>query len=1099
MRRNLLSILCMPLICIILIAGFNIMTAYSAAEPIYEGLKDGREFTLEADTIIESGASVNIGSTFTLQATLSTEANSGCQVLFAKGHKTAGHFELWLLDGYLSFYAPEINAGQAIYHNIFVADGMEHIVVFAYNNGKWCVYLDNVKSAEGITDGAVSSTGDQLAIGSLLDGSFEYTGYLKDIKIYDKCLDDDLPEPEPQLEAVSCYEAFKDGKTFAAGHDSFVENNVTVNVGGRFTLSAIVETNDEASVAVTLFARGPKLPGHYELWMNYGKLAFYAPEINGGGAIYTDIFIADGKKHHVAFTYDNGIWYAYLDGTVRISGVSSGTVSDKDWKITFGSLEDGGYEFIGYMANVRIDTECLSPEQIKKLIPDSIEPPAPYEPAVRKSSYDPVKYSPVKALRGAERLAYLTAIPYIDLSATTGYEGSISKFGDNADWDWSIYKDEKGEYVLFEAYGAGCLYNFTQHRYPTSQEPTFNFYLDDADTPAYSIKQSEFGKKTPFLSPVSDIYEGPEDNGRGPIWVIRSFVPMEFTKYCKVTSTVELLGNDKSKGEGGWGHVTYVMYDTADGLKTFIPEEDAVMKIISSLSKNLTFDPKYSAENDTSVKENILVKAGKTVDLFEYSGEGSVSAVKLVLKEGNAAPENLSKLRIRIYWDNQQTAAVDAPIGTFFGNEYGYTKCDNTLMMLGTEIVPMSYFKGYNYFPMPFWSSVKMELYSVSDRDITVSEVEIHITPANVCKYDKTKAGYFVSSPYYEKTANIFGKNSVIAELKGTGHMVYGVLSGYGIGSGCEGDVRVFFDGRESPEMESDGSESWASYGWGFVTPPECNPFSGYNGMPNSNSDWSEVRLTLGDSYFFKTSIRFELEHGGANEGMGSHSGQIFCYMLPDGADKSSVTDTIDLSDEKSLNEHKYEASGDVLPEKINSAYANGLNTANSFSGTVFRSNSAVSFDISLNAENRGVVLNRTFSQKQGRQAAKVYVDNVEVTERIWYTADSNSFYCWADDYFQIPARYTAGKSRVRITIEPMQIGGESITWNAASYEVISVMGNARSGLAGDRPNPPEDNPDNPVTSDAGFLRIFALTAFAVLAVLGIIGVPFVVRRIKIH
>ena len=74
------------------------------------------------------------------------------------------------------------------------------------------------------------------------------------------------------------------------------------------------------------------------------------------------------------------------------------------------------------------------------------------------------------------------------------YEGSIDKKGFNADWDWELYTDERGEYVLFEQYGSGCIYNFVQHRFIKSPEPTFNFYFDDDTEPRFTIKPSQFGE-----------------------------------------------------------------------------------------------------------------------------------------------------------------------------------------------------------------------------------------------------------------------------------------------------------------------------------------------------------------------------------------------------------------------------------------------------------------------------------------------------------------------------------------------------------------------------------------------------------------------------
>ncbi len=832
------------------------------------------------------------------------------------------------------------------------------------------------------------------------------------------------------------YHTAAEEEVYAAGNDTRTVPDFDVNIGDSFTLSLVVKTTAASGVQV-FFAKGPKSAGHYELWMLDGCFAFYAPEINGDASIYTNVFIADGKYHQVTFSLHAGAWKCYLDGVLAASGMTTGAVSDSTATLTVGALNDGTFEYVGALCDIRIHTGELTAAELRELMPAYVEPGKSYEPIERVSNYTPAAYQPTEALRGLDRLTYLEALPYIDLTATTGYEGSISKWGDNADWDWHIYQDEHDEWVLFETYGAGCIYNMTQHRYPVAEDPVFSFYFDDSETPAFRIKLSEFGQKAPFLEPLSAIYEGPDDNGRGPIWVVRSFVPMEFTSYCKVTSSVKLEGNEKSQG-GGWGHISYVLYDTAEGLETFDPAKLDLDRLIGTTA-NLTFDPKYAAENVTELSEDILVPAGRSVIVLDEDGAGSLAALKLILRDDNAMAENLSSLRLRLYWDGHTTPDVDAPIGTFFGNEYGNTTCDNTLLMLGTELQNGQYFRGYNYFPMPYWSHVRLELYNVGATDIIVDSIEVQITPDSVRSYDRETTGYFTSSPYYEVTPNTMGQNSIIATMEGTGHMVYGVLSGYGIAAGCEGDVRVFFDGRLSPEMESDGSESWASYGWGFVDPPQSNPFSGYNGLYNSNSYWSEVRLTLGDSYYFRDSLVFELEHGCQNDGGGSHSGQIFCYMLP-GAPKGAVTDTLDLGDAASREAHDYTVGGKYTESTITSAYANGLNTANSFVGIIHeRGTDDITFTLAIDPNNAGVILQRTSSQKNGRQLAEVFIDGVKL-DTPWYVADSNPHYLWLDDSYTIPVAYTYGKSAITVTLRPLSADGKRTYWNAASFAALSVL-----------------------------------------------------------
>ncbi len=635
--------------------------------------------------------------------------------------------------------------------------------------------------------------------------------------------------------------------------------------------------------------------------------------------------------------------------------------------------------------------------------------------------------SSAKALRGAARLSAPASLPLIDTGAAAGYTGSISKVGDNADWDWGIYQDAKGEWVLFEAYGPGCIYNFTQHRYPASEEPTFSFYFDESGTPAFTIRQSEFGAKPPFVRPAADIYEGPEEGGRGPIWVVRSFVPMEFTRYCKVTSSIELKGFDKAKGEGGWGHVTYAMYDSADGLSDFDPGVPFCLPAAP--------DARDRTEHRL---QNFALETAKPAAVLDISGAGAITAVQLTLTDKSAAPEVLQQLRLRLTWDGADTPAVDAPIGTFFGCEYGHLSCDNALLMLGAKIDPGKEFCGCNLFPMPFWTGAKAELYTVGSTALHIDSISFSVEPA---VYNRAVTGYFTASPYYEKTANTPGKNSRIAHITGTGHMVYGVLTGHGIlHAGCEGDVRVFFDGRRSPEMESDGSESWASYGWGFVTPPQCNPFSAYSGKPDVNSDWSEVRLTLGDSYYFRRELRFELEHGGQNDGGGAHSGQIFCYLLP-GAPLGAVTDTLYPADTVSRTQHGWQAEGTHTAAALTSAYPDGINLQNAFEDTVLYSPAgSLTFTLSIDPDNAGAVLLRSFDQKLPRQAARVLIDGAEVPGRIWYAPDWNPHYRWKDDSFALPTPLTAGKHSITVTLQPLTMDGCKSSWCASSYSVMCIQ-----------------------------------------------------------
>lgn len=616
-----------------------------------------------------------------------------------------------------------------------------------------------------------------------------------------------------------------------------------------------------------------------------------------------------------------------------------------------------------------------------------------------------------KPMRGAKRLLGIAELPLIDNYSEIKYEGSISKLGDNADWDWGLYQDEKGEWVLMEADGAGCIFNFTQHRYPTSEVPTFNFYFDNSNTPQFSITPAEFGTKPPFLKPLADKFVGPEDNGRGPIWVVRSFVPMEFCKHCKVTSTIKLEGADKALLQGGWGHITYQLYDNAEGLKTFNAADD-LTELALKYEKNLGLK---GEETITNEKTNIA--PNEKFKIAHISGKQTITEISARLND--FTPEVLNKLWINIYFDNFDEAFVSAPFGTFFGCEYGISPANIETALLTADFGENgAYFS--NRFPMPFFENAIVVLENSLERSI---EIETKVSYTEKIDYEAENTGYFTSSKYYAETENIKGKNSIIADVYGFGQMVYGVISGRDIACGCEGDVRVFIDGLSSPIVESDGSESWGSYGWGFVCPPQCNPFSAYNGVYGINDTWSELRLTFTDCYNFKSNLRFELEHGCQNDGGGYHSGQIFMYMKKEAFETEISTVTVESK----------EYSTDGVTEKIHNRFENGIHE-NYRDYVCVRDMTYSEFVVKIPKKNDGLVLKRTSMQDKGQMSAKVYADGEAVTERNWIFPDSNTIYSLLDDSFLIPSKYTEGKEQIKLRIEP-----ENGNWSECEYRIFAL------------------------------------------------------------
>lgn len=624
--------------------------------------------------------------------------------------------------------------------------------------------------------------------------------------------------------------------------------------------------------------------------------------------------------------------------------------------------------------------------------------------------------------RGLANLERFDLLPILRDGVQVRYEGSIDKQGFNADWDWWLYQD-RDEWVIFDVDGPGCIYNFVQHRYPESEEPTFRFYFDGELEPRFIIKPSEFGGKPPFVRPLADAYMGPEDNGRGPIRVVRSFVPMPYRQSCRITTDIRLKGH--AKGDGGWGHVVYHAYEAADGIETFTGHESygRVLEMWNQVGS----DPKPAVHSTPHRREQLEIAAGKSAVVLEAQGQASIVSIVAELAPSNE--HGLQHLWLRATWDDHPMPDVECPIGIFFGNELGL----NAVGVLSHGRKANGQL--YCYFPMPFWNQARIELVNRGEASVTLPYWETRVTSAYNEAYEEGKTGYFRASPYYPPQAT-HASDSMIGRLRGRGHLVAGMITGVAREPGvisCEGDVRVYIDGNGTPQVESDGSESWVGYGWGFPTPPEMNPASAYDGLPDN--PWSMVRLCAGDWYPFRTELTFGIESGEFNNQYLRHSGLLFYYGVD--APGMALTDELDIGNKSSEGIHRYRTSGSRGNYTL-ASYYEGREDRVLVQDVGHETEGWSEFVASVDPNNRGVRLRRRSDQITGRQRALVYVDGTLVKERSWYYADRNPYKRWLEDEFEIPASYTAGKRDLVIRLAYVPCG-ETRAWNEFYYWVYSI------------------------------------------------------------
>ncbi len=309
-------------------------------------------------------------------------------------------------------------------------------------------------------------------------------------------------------------------------------------------------------------------------------------------------------------------------------------------------------------------------------------------------------------------------------------------------------------------------------------------------------------------------------------------------------------------------------YDSADGLSTFDGKSDG--RALAELYSGPLSIP-HDGERRTSAVE---LAPGGTVELF--SADRANTLVETAIEITNMDLRACTSLWVLCSFDGKKT--VEAPVGTFFGCETPQHNVKRELALLTFDTRDGALARLSNRFPMPFFKSASVQL--ANRGAAAVSVVSAVVRTNSKLEYDPKTTGYFTSTDYLSKTQNKKGCNARIGRFVGRGHMVYGVICGYGYNDeGCEGDVRCFIDDTTVPRIQSDGSESWGSWGAGFGFAPQMHPFSAYDGK--GNDCWCETRLCIGDAAGFRRFLRFDLEHGNSNNHPeSSSSGQCFGYVL---------------------------------------------------------------------------------------------------------------------------------------------------------------------------------------------------------------------------
>jgi hypothetical protein len=614
---------------------------------------------------------------------------------------------------------------------------------------------------------------------------------------------------------------------------------------------------------------------------------------------------------------------------------------------------------------------------------------------------------PVTEFRPHPAYALLEKLVRIPPQLTVLEVSSHNKRGINGDADWPLYKDARGDDVIFDAAGPGCI----KSMWGTAFDPNavLQFYFDGDKEPRLRVNVLEFyqGKNPLFPSPLVS-YEKRGLWGDAP-FAGNSFVPIPFAKSLKISV----------KGESRFFHIIYEKYPYPAYIETFTGREErsGLLDSFTRLGEE-PFDP---GELMVKTAETQTVEPGQTIPLLKL--ENASGVIREILIEGDGAEDFFQLTRLRMRWDGHARWDVEAPPGMFFGSAVRAN--DMRSLPLRVEKLASGKVQLRCFFPIPFWEKAEVEWSNATARPMAPLKARILIDKNTI---PRAEGAYFTT--LYHAGETVTGHDWLLYEGQGTGWLA-GVVQSMMNSHYCEGNEHFVLDGAVSPQWNGTGTEDYyLACFWpnpDFDTPFGCVAGNiqeeGGGDLPGAYhvpSSYSRFHLEAPIPFF--SSIDARIQHGGQSDIISNYRSLAFAYLRKSPA--LTRTDSIDLGHTESEKAHGYQASNGGPATEL-SAYPEGehFETISKATGR-YHTGGEIRFRVAVDPANNGVRLRRRIDQKSPRQKALVYVDGRYAG--CWYRGYANEHLRWSDDDFEIGSGFSRGRKSLDIRLVVKTDDGES-------------------------------------------------------------------------
>ncbi|MCX7967578.1 MAG: DUF2961 domain-containing protein [Armatimonadetes bacterium] len=405
---------------------------------------------------------------------------------------------------------------------------------------------------------------------------------------------------------------------------------------------------------------------------------------------------------------------------------------------------------------------------------------------------------------------------------------SYDRTGGNADAG-NFLRVENNVAVLAEMDGPGAIVRI----WSANPRGRLRIYLDDMEKPVVDCPMRDFfeGRFLPIKPPIAM----PSSGG------VVSYFPMPFAQKMRVT--VQDPGPM-------YYHVTVVKFPEGTKVRTLkFPLSDSELAALTEVLQVWT-SPIRLPPNLTFEEHDIRPQSRKTV--FELRGPAIVKGLFVSVPHEQFLAWR--KAILRIYWDDEKSPSVEAPLCDFFGSGFGPVYLYSRLIGFNDEGV------GYCYFPMPFAKSARVEIANGLNEPLNL---RIAVQIETVKPSEITKMGYFHAKWFWWYTRKGTHHQFMKAE-KSRGHFLGAAMtmqSAAGLGF-LEGDELFDVDGERV--FNGTGTEDYYNSGWYFATGHVIAPLHGC--VRKTDNSIVAYRIHINDAVVWQKEADLKIEHGGVSD-----------------------------------------------------------------------------------------------------------------------------------------------------------------------------------------------------------------------------------------